>query len=519
MSLLPKIVRGSAMHVLEQIVRLGCALWITPRMVHHLGEAGFGLWGLLSGLFAQFILLDLGLCTSLPRFLSRSIGRNDLDDLRTTASTGAVGMVVIGLAAQLAGVIIWFSLPHFLSEVHTLSEARAVVVALMLATLAYWIQRPIALHLQSRLRRDLMSVAAITRVLVCTPLVAWALADGKGLEQVAWIHTFGAIGELALCCLFGRSFFGLARWRWASRAKAWDLLRFACWSYLLTTTERIRSSFAGADIYILAAMLGTAASGVYSLGQKLSFMFYEVAYSIVGAQLLSTFSHMDGAGDESGLRHGFVAASRISVLMSVIGGGILWSIGPGFLARWVPGQAAEATPVLLALILPQMLAAAQIPSRHLLISLDKHRPLALTYLVGIVVNVILTLVLVRAMGMVGAAVATLVEMTFVYALAMPWLVATQARLGLRMVAWRCLWRPFLRALLLLAPGFYVARQWLSVQPTYGQIVLAVAGLSLLFFTALGLGLLGREERGWLKLGLQALFTRANPSVRDPLPPA
>ena len=43
MTLMPKIVRGSAMPVVEQAVRLVCALWITPRMVWYLGESGFGL--------------------------------------------------------------------------------------------------------------------------------------------------------------------------------------------------------------------------------------------------------------------------------------------------------------------------------------------------------------------------------------------------------------------------------------------------------------------------------------------
>lgn len=514
MSLMPKIVRGSAMHLFEQVIRLGCALWITPRMVHYLGEAGFGLWGLLSGIFAQFILLDLGLCTTLPRFMSRALGRGDQPDLRCTASTGAVGMVLIGAISQIAGIIIWITLPHFLSEDHHLGIARAVVIALMVNTLAYWIQRPISLHLQSLLRRDLISLAAIIRLLICTPLAGWALSEGKGLLEVAWIHALGTVGETVLCAILGRSFFRLLHWRWTSRLKAWELLRFACWSYLVTTTERIRSSFTGADIFILAALLGTAASGVYSLGQKLAFMFYEVAYSIIGAQLLSAFSHMDGAGDAQGLRRGFIAASRIAVQLAVIGGGILWAIGPAFLTRWVPGQAAQATPVLMLLILPQMLCAAQIPARHLLISLDKHRPLALTYLVGIVINVLLTLLLVRSFGLVGAAIASLVEMSLVYALAMPWLVVVKAGVPWQIVVWQCLWLPLLRSTALMAPAFLLARHWLQV-PDYLHILLTIGGLSAAFFALLMLGLLGREERTWFRLGLQLLLKSPKAVARPP----
>ncbi|HAL71940.1 MAG TPA: hypothetical protein DCP71_09245, partial [Verrucomicrobiales bacterium] len=233
------------------------------------------------------------------------------------------------------------------------------------------------------------------------------------------------------------------------------------------------------------------------------------------AQLLSTFSQLDGAGNRSGLERGFIAASRISVQVAVIGGGILWAVGPAFLKRWVPQQAAEATPVLLALILPHVLGAAQIPARHLLISMARHRPLALTFLVGITLNIALTFVLVRIYGIVGAAVASLVVMSLVYAVAMPWLVVRQVGMPWRTVAWECLWLPLGRSTLLLAPAFVMVRRWLEV-PTYGHIMLGIAALSAAFFALLTLGLLGREERTWFHLGLQLLFKRNKAAARPPV---
>lgn len=503
MSLIPKIVRGSAMHVLEQVIRLGCALWLTPRMVYYLGEARFGLWGLLAAIFSQFVLLDLGLCSTLPRFLSRAIGRDDAQDIRETASTGTVGMLLIGVVAQLAGGITWLFLPNFLSSVHDLGEARSVVLALMAGTMAFWIGRPVMLHLQSQLRRDLIGVAAIIRVLICTPAAAWALDHDMGLVTVAWIHSFGAIGELILYGLFDRSFFRLVRWPWVHLKKARELLLFARWSYVLTTSERVRSGFSSADLFIVATFLGSAASGIYSLGQKLASMFHEIAYAIVGAQLLSAFSHLDGAGDKKGLENGFLAASRISVQVAVIGGGMLWALGPVFLQRWVPAQAEEASPVLFWLTFPNMLCAAQIPTRHLLMSMGKHRPLALTYLTGIIINLMLTVVLVKSYGMVGAAIATAVEMTLLHAVAMPWLVVRQTDMSWRLVAWESLWRPLLRSTAVLAPAFYIAHQWAN-RPDYGQILIAITALSTLFITALMLGILGREEKTWLKMGFRIL---------------
>ncbi|SKB07435.1 Membrane protein involved in the export of O-antigen and teichoic acid [Prosthecobacter debontii] len=513
MSLLPKIVQGSAMHVVEQAIRLTCALWLTPRMLNYLGETNYGLWGLLTSIFTQFVLLDLGLCTSMPRFLSRAIGQGNTEELCRSASTGTAGMFIIGVLAQIAGVVTWFGLPWFLKESHELGEARNVVIALMVTSLTFWLGRPLMLHLQSQLRRDLIALASIMRLLITTPSVAWALSNGRGIETVAWIHALGALGELILFFFFDRAFFRLVRWPWVNRAKARELLVFARWSYVLTTSERIRSGFSGADLFIVAAFLGSAMSGIYSLGQRLAYIFYEVAYAIVGAQLLSTFSQLDGAGDRERLKQSFVAASRISAQLAVIGGGILWATGPAFLKRWVPAQAEEATPVLLYLIIPHILCATQIPSRHLLISLARHRPLALTCLAGILLNLLLTVLWVQNFGMVGAAIATFVEMTLLYGIAIPWLVITQTEFPRRLVVWESLWKPLLKSSLLLSPAILSTHLWLgAAMATYTEIASAIVLLAVVFFTFLALGLLGKEEKRWFLTGYEILFKRPRPAV-------
>jgi O-antigen/teichoic acid export membrane protein len=503
MTLMPKIVRGSATHVLEQIVRLACALWITPRMVYYLGESGFGLWVLLTGIFGQFILLDLGLSTAIPRFLARAMGRHDDAAIRGAASTGAVAFGVIAAAAFLVGVSVWFSLPSFLPEEHRLHEARSVVVALMVSSLAFWAGRPIVVHLQSRLRRDLMSAAAILRVLICTPLVGLALHRGHGLSTVAWIHTLGGVGEVALMALWDRSFFSLLSRRHVGWQQARELFSFSRWTYVMTTSERLRS---GVDPFILASYLNSSASGIYALGQRLALMFYDVAYAFTGTQLLSAFSHLDGTREREKLELGFIAASRFAALMAALGGGMLWSIGPAFLARWIPEQAEAATPVLMCLILPNILYAAQIPSMHLLVSLAKHRSLAWTYLGGLVVNLTLSILLARQFGIIGAALGTAIEMTLVYTVAMPWLVVHSAGMSWRAVLWRGLWQPLLRAALVLSLPLLAVRQWMVIQD-YWHVAVAISALGAGFIVAVWSGLLGREEREWLQKGLAWLRRR------------
>jgi O-antigen/teichoic acid export membrane protein len=500
MSLMPRILRGSAVNVVEQMLRLVCALWITPRMVWYLEESGYGLWIILSTLFGQFILLDPGLGASLARFLARAESSGDQDGLRRALSTGTFFFFGLSGLALLLGSVIWLQLPQFETTAADLEEAQGVVSALAVTAGFYWLVQPIRVHLKSRLRQDLIAGAAIIRVLICTLLVAWALEHGKGLAFVAWIHTLGSIGEGLLLAGWNRSFFPLVRGKWADREKAMELLRFSRWTYVMTSSERLRNE---GDPLLLGAMLGPGPTGLFALGQRLVRMYFDVAYAVVGTQLLSAFSYLDGLGDRELLRRAYLSASRFASMLAVLGAGMIWVVGPPFLQRWVPPQAAQATPVLLWLTPAYLVYAAQIPGVHLLVSLGRHRLLAWVHLGGLILNVAASVALVYSHGMIGAAWGTALELILVYGLALPLLVVRRSGLSASTVFWQALWQPMLRTAVVLAPAWLLTGPLLA-QPDYSMIALAILGQGGLFLVAMPLGLLGAEAKDWSRRGLDWL---------------
>ena len=495
MSLMPRILRGSAVNVVEQMLRLLCALWITPRMVWYLEESGYGLWVVLSTLFGQFILLDPGLGASLARFLARAESSGDQDGLRRALSTGTFFFMGLSGVALLAGSGVWLLLPRFESTASHLAESQDLVAALMCSAGFFWLVQPIRVHLKARLRQDLIASAAIIRVLICTLLVAWALERGKGLAFVAWIHTIGFIGEGLLMAWWNRGFFSFVRRRWADWEKGVELLRFSRWTYVMTSSERLRNE---GDPLLLGALLGPVPTGVFALGQRLVRTYFDVAYAVVGTQLLSAFSHLDGLGDRRKLEQAYLSASRFSSMLAVLGAGMVWVVGPPFLQRWVPGQAEQATPVLLWLVPAYLVYAAQIPGVHLLVSLGRHRLLAWVHFAGLLLNLGTSIWLVYGHGMIGAAWGTALELSLVYGLALPLLVVRRTGMAASTVFWQALWLPMLRTLAVMVPVGWLTHFWLSA-PSYPQIALAMGVHLTVFILAAGLGGLGGEARGWLAL--------------------
>lgn len=430
MNLARLLLRGSVTGVAEQLVRALTALALTPVMVSKLGLADFGAWVLLTGLFSQFSLLDPGLQSSLPRFLvQREPGRH-----RGVASTAQFIYLLVTAACIGLTLAVWVLLPWFTVETAHLSTARHITILLGAATAAGALFRLPALHLQSLMRRDLIALIATGRVLVCAAAVFWLLQwRGGGLLQVALVHASGAIVESLLLAWFGRSLGSSLRWRWVDRAVARELLGFSGWAYVISVCDRLRP---GLDAFVLGWLRGSPATGVYNLGARPVWMMADVVYAAIGLQLLPAFTRMRESGDQERLHTAFLLITRLSAWLAMAAAGAALALGPSFLRWWVPEHAAEAAPVLLCLALPLGLQLAQVPAVHLLYAVAQHRALALVQSGGMILNLALSLVLSRWLGIVGAALGTAVEIILLHGFVMPLLLARKAGIPAAAFMWR-----------------------------------------------------------------------------------
>jgi O-antigen/teichoic acid export membrane protein len=79
---------------------------LAPVVVHSLGNTGYGLWTLVVSLTGYFGLLDLGIRSSVGRFVVRYLALNDEDNVNRTASTAFAILAAGGTLALLATLIV-----------------------------------------------------------------------------------------------------------------------------------------------------------------------------------------------------------------------------------------------------------------------------------------------------------------------------------------------------------------------------------------------------------------------------
>jgi len=131
-------------------------------------------------------------------------------------------------------------------------------------------------------------------------------------------------------------------------------------------------------------------------------------------------SHSDATGDRNRLRKILVAGNRVCSLIIFPMAVILVVLGKSVIEAWVGAKYIAASyPVLLVLLIPTTMMLAQSASPRILWGMAKHRTLAYVVLAEGVVNLLLSILLVRRYGIIGDAWGTAIPLAIMNVFFLP----------------------------------------------------------------------------------------------------
>jgi len=220
---------------------------------------------------------------------------------------------------------------------------------------------------------------------------------------------------------------------------------------------------AGAITYF--AIAGSLVNYVRNVVSLLTDTFYPAA------------TRMDAKQDFAGLRELLILGTRIAVLVALpLCLGLVF-LGEQFIVLWMGPAYASSAVFLTVLIIPQITATSQYVSALILAGMAKHKVLAYLALAEGVVNIVLSIVLVRRIGLIGVAWGTAIPDIICTAIIVPWYTLHVLKMNFREYATKVFLRPVIAALPLAALGYVFSRSiqnpsWL----VFGAEVVAMTGL-------------------------------------------
>jgi len=414
------------------------SFFLSPFIVHHLGNTAFGVWVLLGSLVGYLGLLDFGVRGAVTRYVAHFYAAADHKQCSRIASTSITLFVISGFAAVLISVGAAFLIDRlFTVPVELLYEARTVILLgglTVSASLIGGVYGGIVTGLQ---RFDLDSALEIVLTAFRAVAIVSALFLGFGLVALAAIHLAAAVFRaLALTAIVRRLYPQLQVTFRAQLEHVRMLLSFSVFSSLIHLSSKV---IYYTDSVVIASFLQVELVTFFAIAASLIDYAREISGSL--SRIVTPRASMVQA-TESDVAVGEMVLNvgRVATLIALPITLTFWLRGHSIISLWMGQEyAVQSGHILSLLAIMVWFGGARSAIAATMLGLNKHRPLALVFMLEAVGNVGLSVALVKPLGLMGVALGTVIPNVLV-SLALPWYL--RVTLGVSPLAFYC------RALLL-----------------------------------------------------------------------
>jgi O-antigen/teichoic acid export membrane protein len=405
------LLTGTLTRYVLLFVNIVLGIFLMPFTIHHLGKSQYGLWMLAASMTAYLQLLDLGYGNGLVRHVTQADARGDEVGMNAILSTflvvyGVIGLVALGAVAALSALVI----PRFpnLSPAEV-TTAQGVLTILGARVAIAFPMSVFGAVTTARQRFAMTGSIAIGVALLQGAATYLVLRAGYGLIALVGVTTliaiasYGAYVAAALVTFPGmrlspaRFSFGLAR----------DVTAFSLYLFLVSLAIQFGYNV---DNLIIAAFAGTSAVAVYAVAFRLADYQRQLCNQFNG--LLFPVVVRFSAGDEiDALRATLVDGTRIALGLIAGVTVCLVAFGDRLVLLWMGTGFSDSLPALYVLAAAGVVLVAAGPLGNLLLARGRHRVVAFSCLGEAILNVLLSIWLVRTYGIIGAAAGTAISVT------------------------------------------------------------------------------------------------------------
>lgn len=461
------------------------AFLITPTLIHGLGDFQYGMWILVASILDHYGLLDVGIRTTLQRYVARFYGAEDRAALNQTLITALTfaGIVCAVIAAMTIGLSA--ILPGFfkVTGAERVVFARLVLLSGFAVAIAFP-ARVLGAYLCGLQRFDLFSLASIVNSVVRAGLLLLVLRLGYGVLGCGAVNLCMSVLSMVLQIGLIR----LAdpqvslRWHHGTLRRARELFSFSIYIFVHQAGDYLRFHL---DSFVIARWLDISLVTPFNVAARLIDYLRTGSGSMMGP-VLTAMSTLEAQTKERQLRQLFLRATKMAALFTFFVGSLLYWNGPTLLRLWVGNKFVSSYSLLVVLLAGHVVALSQAPSIMLLVAKGKNRPLAWWTAGEGLANLALSIYWAPRMGIVGVALGTVVPMLFSKLVLQPWYTLHVMGMSFRDYLLRGLVRPLLVcgsffAMVSFLPGvavqqakilsFLVSIGWQSA--LYGALILLI----------------------------------------------
>ncbi len=438
---------------------VGVSFFLSPFIVHRLGNTAYGIWVLLGSLVGYMGLLDLGVRGAVMRYVARHHARHEDEEAGRIASAGLVIFGAAGLVGLSASAVVAVLLDRiFKIPADIVPVARAVVLIGGLNIATSLISGVFGGTVAAMQRFDLSSITDIVVGAIRTLAIVLALYAGAGLLGLALVQLGCTALQGAIQYAITRRLYPQLRLRLrgVDRTRILTIMTFSIFSSLLQVSGLLIFS---ADSIVIGTFLPVATITFFAIAASLT-DYTRSILSAISQTITPRASALEGVGASGELERVIVRTAALATYIALPVTLTFIVRGHSFLGLWMgPSYADQSGRVLTILSVALSFAAARQVIGGATIGMNRHRQLVPFYLAEGVINLGASLYWVRTMGIDGVALGTAVPNLVTTLVVIPWLVRRLLGTRLRDV-WARFWlRPLAAMLPFIAVTYAIEHTW------------------------------------------------------------
>ncbi len=425
-----RIIRNVFSNWCTYFINIVIAFFLSPFVVHTLGNTGYGIWILVGSLTGYLGLLDLGIRPAIVRFVSKYKALNDEESINGVINTSLLVFSIAGLVALLISLVIaYLSVDIFKVTKDYHAELRLVLVLVGLNVALGFPFGVFNAFLNAWQRFDLNNTIIISAYLLRAGLIVLFLKLGYGLLALALITLSTSLLEYVLKVRYCFKVFPALKIKLslANKKTLKMILQFSLFSFIMGASTLLAYY---SDSIVIGCFLSAAAITFFAIAANL-IEYLKQLVNTVSVTLTPVASTFDALGDLNRMKNLLLVGTKYLVMIILPIGYTYIIMGKTFINLWMgESYGSTSSMVLLILMFSYFGFLSQFISNSIFYGMSKHRLLSLSCLGMSILNLVLSIILVKPLGVYGVALGTAIPLVFYGTLFVPTYICRVLKLRL-----------------------------------------------------------------------------------------
>lgn len=402
---------GVILSYISQFVQIGVALVYTPLMLRLLGQKEYGLYQLVFSIVSYLNLLSMGFSSSYVRFYSRYKVKNDELGLKKLNGMFVVVFTVISGLCAFVGTILIINIDTVLGNglsAIELAKAKILMILMVINLIISFETSTFECNIIAEEKFVFQKLIIILQNILSPVVTLPLLMAGKGAIGMVEVTTFLTFTRLMVCVFYAvkenHMRFSFGKFDWILLREMWV---FTFFIFINNIIDQINWSV---DRFLLGRIVGTTAVAVYGVAGQLNTMYLQFSTSISNVFVPRINKLVAEKREDREISELFIRVGRIQflVLALIISGFLIF--GKQFISLWAGEGYESSFFVAVLLMVPVTVPLIQNLGIEIQRAKNKHQARSVVYLLIAIVNIFISIPLIKKMGPSGAALGTAISL-------------------------------------------------------------------------------------------------------------